>query len=140
MSVPLNKKTVNEVRDKYHAYFKKSRKTVRYISVVRQGMIIYHDFLEVFYMFGLSAGELLLIGLIALVLFGNEKLPENMKKMLKGWKEARKVTTNIQRSWYEVKSDIERDIYLEDEKKQLQELLKPVEIEEKAASQKADVV
>lgn len=91
-------------------------------------------------MFGLSAGELLLIGLIALVLFGNEKLPENMKKMLKGWKEARKVTTNIQRSWYEVKSDIERDIYLEDEKKQLQELLKPVEIEEKATSQKTDVV
>jgi sec-independent protein translocase protein TatB len=91
-------------------------------------------------MFGLSAGELLLIGLIALVLFGNEKLPENMKKMLKGWKEARKVTTNIQRSWYEVKSDIERDIYLEDEKKQLQELLKPVEIEEKATLQKTDVV
>lgn len=83
-------------------------------------------------MFGLSAGELLLIAVIALVLFGNEKLPENMKKMLQGWKEARKITNNVQRSWYEVKSDIERDLHLEEEKKQIQELFQPIEIEEKA--------
>lgn len=90
-------------------------------------------------MLGLSAGELLLIALIALVLFGNDKLPENMKKMLRGWKEARKITTSVQRSWYEVKSDIERNIYLEDEKKQLRELLKPIEIEEQAQPEKVEL-
>jgi hypothetical protein len=33
--------------------------------------------------FGFSGSEILLIAVIALILFGNDKLPENIKKMIK---------------------------------------------------------
>lgn len=67
-------------------------------------------------MFGFSAGEVLLIALIALLLFGNEKLPHNMKKFLNGWKKTKKVVFDLQKSWHEVKIDLTNDIEKYDEK------------------------
>lgn len=67
-------------------------------------------------MFGLSGGEILLIGLIALLLFGNDKLPQNIKKFFHGWNQTKKVATDIQRSWHEIKLDIKNNIDLEEEK------------------------
>lgn len=73
-------------------------------------------------MFGFSGGELLLIVLIALILFGNEKLPENIKKMIKGVNQAKKVAKDVQVSWQEVKIDLQKSIHLEDEKNELKAL------------------
>jgi Sec-independent protein translocase protein TatA len=67
-------------------------------------------------MFGLSAAEILVIALIALILFGNEKLPQNIKKLIKGTGEAKKAVHQVQRSWYDVKSDIMKSIDLEETK------------------------
>ena len=74
-------------------------------------------------MFGFSSGELLLIALIALLLFGNDKLPENMKKMIKGLNQAKKVAKDVQDSWQEVKIDVQRSIMLEEESKQIKQLM-----------------
>ncbi len=72
-------------------------------------------------MFGLSAGEIIFIALIALVLFGNDKLPENMKKLLRGWNQTRKVTTNLQNSWRDIKLDIKNSVDLGPEALRLEE-------------------
>lgn len=61
-------------------------------------------------MFGFSAGEILLIALIALLLFGNEKLPQNIKKFFKGWNHTKKVAFDLQKSWHEIKYDLQKDI------------------------------
>ncbi len=58
-------------------------------------------------MFGFSSGELLLIASIALILFGNEKLPENIKKFINSWKKAKKATQEIQNSWLEIQSEVQ---------------------------------
>lgn len=89
-------------------------------------------------MFGFSSGEILLIALIALILFGNDKLPENMKKMIKGLNQAKKVAKDVQSSWQEVKIDVQRSILLEEETKQINDLIKDVtELEvDKGALQK----
>ena len=68
-------------------------------------------------MFGFSGSEILLIAVIALILFGNDKLPENMKKMIKGLNQAKKVTRNVQDSWQEVKNDVQNIFLLEEERK-----------------------
>ncbi|WP_186646465.1 Sec-independent protein translocase subunit TatA/TatB [Fluviispira vulneris] len=80
-------------------------------------------------MFGFSGGEILLIAFIALILFGNDKLPENMKKLLKGLNQAKKVASDVQQSWHEVKTDVQRSINLDLEKQELLELTKPVEFD-----------
>lgn len=72
-------------------------------------------------MFGLSAGEILLIALIALLLFGNDKLPQNIKKFLKGWNQTKKVAFDLQKSWYEIKHDIQSNVELYDENQLLAE-------------------
>lgn len=89
-------------------------------------------------MFGFSSGEILLIALIALILFGNDKLPENMKKMIKGLNQAKKVAKDVQSSWQEVKIDVQRSILLEEETKQINDLIKDAtELEvDKGAPQK----
>jgi len=61
-----------------------------------------------------------------------------MKKMIHGWNKVRKVTTNVQRSWYEVKTDIEQNLYLEEEKKQVMELVKPIEMTVAVAQEEID--
>ncbi len=66
-------------------------------------------------MFGFSAGEMLLIAFIALILFGNEKLPQNIKKFLKGWNQTKKVALDMQNSWHEIKTDIKNNVDLLEE-------------------------
>jgi Sec-independent protein translocase protein TatA len=68
-------------------------------------------------MFGFSMGEILLIALIALLLFGNEKLPQNIKKFVKGWNQSKKVVVDLQKSWNEVKLDLKSNIDPLEEKK-----------------------
>lgn len=77
-------------------------------------------------MFGFSAGEILLIGLIALVLFGNENLPQNIKKFLKGWNKTKKVAADLQKSLHDIKLDITNNISFEDEKELLQKPIKEI--------------
>ncbi|WGL61492.1 twin-arginine translocase TatA/TatE family subunit [Pigmentibacter sp. JX0631] len=81
-------------------------------------------------MFGFSSGELLLIALIALLLFGNDKLPENMKKMIKGLNQAKKVAKDVQDSWHEVKIDVQRSIMLEEESNQIKQLINDSAVED----------
>ena len=61
-------------------------------------------------MFGLGGGEILVIVVIALVLFGKEDLPQTLKKMSKGFNEFKKVANDAQRSWNEVRDDVARTI------------------------------
>ena len=67
-------------------------------------------------MFGFSAGEILLIALIALLLFGNEKLPQNIRKFFKGWNQSKKVLFDMQKSWHEIKLDLKNNVEIYDEK------------------------
>ena len=80
-------------------------------------------------MFGFSGGEILLIALIALILFGNDKLPDNMKKMIKGLNQAKKVAKDVQISWQDVKTDVQRSINFEEEKEEVRALVKSATID-----------
>ena len=79
-------------------------------------------------MFGFSGGEILLIALIALILFGNDKLPDNMKKMIKGLNQAKKVAKDVQVSWQDVKNDVQRSINFEEEREEVRALVKSATI------------
>ena len=61
-------------------------------------------------MFGFSMGEILLISLIALLLFGNEKLPQNIRKFMKGWSESKSMIFGLQKSWHEIKFNLKEDL------------------------------
>lgn len=63
-----------------------------------------------FFMFGLSMGEVVFLTLLALILFGNEKLPENLKKFLNGWQKFRKTSLDVQRSWYSFQADLQHHV------------------------------
>ena len=92
-------------------------------------------------MFGFSFGEILFISFLALLLFGNEKLPQNIKKFFRGWNQTKKVALDLQKSWYEVQLDLKSKVeLLEDntsshgeknlensEKKFLKPVVKPME-------------
>lgn len=67
-------------------------------------------------MFGLSGGEILLIALIAIVLFGNEKLPEHLKQFFQRWRQAKNVINNVQNSWHDLKRDVEYGLTTEKNK------------------------
>jgi Sec-independent protein translocase protein TatA len=79
--------------------------------------------------FGFSGGEILLIALIALILFGNDKLPDNLKKMIKGLNQAKKVAKDVQISWQDVKNDVQRSINFEEEKEEVRALVKSATID-----------
>jgi Sec-independent protein translocase protein TatA len=64
--------------------------------------------------FSLGGSEILVLAVIALLLFGNKNLPENMKKMVKGLNEAKKVANDAQRSWTEIRNDVTRQIMADD--------------------------
>jgi TatA/E family protein of Tat protein translocase len=64
--------------------------------------------------FSLGGSEILVLAVIALLLFGNKNLPENMKKMVKGLNEVKKVANDAQRSWTEIRNDVTRQIMAED--------------------------
>jgi len=61
-------------------------------------------------MFGIGGGEILVVAIVALLLFGNEDLPKNMRKMVKAWNDFRGVTNDLQRSWLDVRDQVARDI------------------------------
>lgn len=61
-------------------------------------------------MFSLGGSEILVLGILALLLFGNKNLPENMKKMVKGLNEVKRVANDAQRSWHEIRDDVTRQI------------------------------
>ncbi len=79
-------------------------------------------------MFGLSISEIFIIALIALILFGNEKLPENLKKFAHGFSKAKSFFFDVNHSWNEIKTDIKKNIIFDDETAKLKELTKPIEI------------
>ena len=85
-------------------------------------------------MFGLGGGEILVIVVIALVLFGKEDLPQTLKKMSKGYNEFKKVATDAQRSWNEVRDDVTRTIMAATEEDRVPPLPTPI-IEEQAQTQ-----
>ncbi|MBX9704437.1 MAG: twin-arginine translocase TatA/TatE family subunit [Silvanigrellaceae bacterium] len=65
-------------------------------------------------MFGLSLSEIIVIALIAFILFGNKNLPQHLKKFFHEFTKLKKTFSNAQRSWLEVKNDIQRHIILEE--------------------------
>jgi Sec-independent protein translocase protein TatA len=65
-------------------------------------------------MFGLGMGEIILIAIIAIVLFGTDDLPKNLRKVAKGVNDIKKVAGDAQRSWNEVKDDVTRTIMTAD--------------------------
>lgn len=79
-------------------------------------------------MFGLSFSEILVIAVIALVLFGNEKLPQNLKKFAQGFSKAKSFLFDVNHSWQEMKEDIKKNIVFEEEQKELKKLTQPIEI------------
>ncbi len=61
-------------------------------------------------MFGLSAGEILFIALLALVLFGNKNLPENIKKFWQSWHKSKKFFYELQNSVQDISEDLKKDL------------------------------
>jgi len=61
-------------------------------------------------MFGLGMGEMMLLAVMAVVLFGTTDLPKNLRKMAKGVNDFKKIATDAQRSWAEVRDDVTRTI------------------------------
>jgi Sec-independent protein translocase protein TatA len=61
-------------------------------------------------MFGIGGGEIVVIALVALILFGNEDLPKHMRKLFKAWNDFRGVTNDLQRSWLDVRDQVTRDL------------------------------
>lgn len=68
-------------------------------------------------MFGLGSGEILVIALIALLLFGKEDLPKTVRGISKRVNEFRKMANDAQRSWNEIRDDVTRTLLEEPDKK-----------------------
>ncbi|NBO37222.1 hypothetical protein EBU99_01425 [bacterium] len=64
-------------------------------------------------MFGVGGGEILVIALIAVILFGTEDLPQNMRKFMKAWNNFRGMTNDLQRTWLDVRDQVTRDLLVE---------------------------
>ncbi|MEY2988403.1 MAG: hypothetical protein RJB13_1924 [Pseudomonadota bacterium] len=61
-------------------------------------------------MFGIGGGEILIIAVVAVVLFGTDDLPKNLRKFMKVWNDFRGATTDLQRGWFDVRDKVTRDI------------------------------
>lgn len=61
-------------------------------------------------MFGIGGGEILIIAVIAVVLFGTDDLPQNLRKFMKMWNDFRGATNDLQRGWFDVRDKVTRDI------------------------------
>lgn len=66
-------------------------------------------------MFGLGFGEILIIALLAILLFGNDKLPQNLKKAAKGLSDLKRITGDAQRQWTDMRDDVARTLLTEEE-------------------------
>ena len=71
-------------------------------------------------MFGLGSGEILVIAILALLLFGKEDLPIAMRKIMKGISDFRKVANDAQSSWVEMRDDVTRSLMKEEDEIQRQ--------------------
>lgn len=65
-------------------------------------------------MFGIGGGEILIIAVIAVVLFGTDDLPKNLRKFMKVWSDFRGATHDLQRGWLDVRDKVTRDILSEE--------------------------
>jgi Sec-independent protein translocase protein TatA len=65
-------------------------------------------------MFGIGGGEILIIAVIAVVLFGTDDLPKNLRKFMKMWNDFRGATHDLQRGWLDVRDKVTRDILNEE--------------------------
>ena len=84
-------------------------------------------------MFGISTGELLILGLIALIVLGPERLP----------KAARFAGVWIRRArsqWYSVKSELERELAAEELKRSMQDVRRAAsDLKQELDASKADI-
>lgn len=64
-------------------------------------------------MLGFSIGELVLIGFIGIILFGDKNLPSHLRKLVTWISAARGFAAETQRSWLDVKSQVTRNLLLE---------------------------
>lgn len=62
------------------------------------------------FLFGISAGEIVLIFLIVLMLFGSKKIPELARSIGRGMNEFRKATDEIKREFEQTAEDLKEDI------------------------------
>lgn len=61
-------------------------------------------------MFGIGTGELIILALVAVLLFGKDDLHSTLRKVMNGWSELKKMTSEAQSSWNEVKTHVRREI------------------------------
>jgi len=62
------------------------------------------------FLFGVSMGEILVIFLVALMLFGSKKIPELARSLGKGMNEFKKATDDIKKEFQENTSEISTEI------------------------------
>ena len=65
-------------------------------------------------MFGIGGGEILIIAVVAVVIFGTDDLPKNLRKFMKVWGDFRGATHDLQRGWLDVCDKVTRDILNEE--------------------------
>lgn len=70
-------------------------------------------------MFGIGGGEVLVIAIVAVIVFGTEDLPKNMRKFMKAWNNFRGVANDLQRGWFDIRDQVTRDIMTDVPEKQL---------------------
>lgn len=71
------------------------------------------------FLFGISMGEVVLIFLVVLMLFGSKKIPDLARSLGKGMNEFRKATEDIKREFEESTNEMKEEIsHLEDNVRQ----------------------
>jgi sec-independent protein translocase protein TatA len=75
------------------------------------GVLFFYTFGQIkFSYMGVSGSEILVIILIALLLFGADKLPEIARGLGKGMREIKKATDDIKREFEESTRDVRKDL------------------------------
>lgn len=97
------------------------------------------------FLFGISMGEILVVFLVVLLLFGADKIPEFARMMGKGINEFRKAADDIKRELDASTSDIKEDLsevkeYLDEQKSEVEKEIKQVgeEVEDTFADRNLD--
>jgi TatA/E family protein of Tat protein translocase len=81
------------------------------------------------FLFGISMGEILVVFLVVLLLFGADKIPEFARMLGKGINEFRKAADDIKREFDESSSDLKEDLneakhYISEQGREMKEDLK----------------